>query len=220
MAGRAPDASQFDLGSDPLLYLKKRLLISQELWQRLQLRQLKPGESYDVLRRSFEAGFRQVGRATALAAKYVGGVYYVRDYAGTSKLPLTPVSPDKQRAALKLLAGGVFSADSFKFKPEFMRSMGVDYLNIGYDLTRMNPDFSLRSPVSALQTTTLNQLMSDTVMSRLLDSEIKVNKSDQALRLPELFTTRQGSIWSELATKASIPGPRRHLQREHLRRTV
>jgi uncharacterized protein DUF4953 len=220
IAGLDPDASQFDLGSDPLLYLKKRLLISQELWQRLESRQLKPGESYDVLRRSFEAGFRQVGRATALAAKYVGGVYYVRDYAGTSHLPLTPVSPDKQRAALKLLAGGVFSADSFKFKPEFMRSMGIDYLNIGFDIARMNPDFSLRSRVLALQTATLNQMMSDTVMSRLLDSEIKVSKSDQALRLGELFTTLQDSIWSELTTKASIPGPRRDLQREHLRRIV
>ena len=57
-------------------------LISQELWQRLQAKQLKPGESYDVLRRSFDAGFRQVGRAAALTAKYVGGVYYVRDFAG------------------------------------------------------------------------------------------------------------------------------------------
>ena len=41
-------------------------MISQELWQRLQAKQLKPGESYDVLRRSFDAGFRQVGRAAAL----------------------------------------------------------------------------------------------------------------------------------------------------------
>ncbi len=220
IAGLDPDASQFDLGSDPLLYLQKRLLISQELWQRLETRKLKPGESYDVLRRSFEAGFRQVGRATTLTAKYVGGVYYVRDYAGTSHLPLTPVSPAKQRAALKLLATGVFSADSFKFKPEFMRSMGIDYLNIGLraDFASFNPDFSLRTRVLALQTGTLSQLMSDTVMSRLLDSEIKVAQADQALGLSELFMTLQDSIWSELKTGASIPGPRRDLQREHLRR--
>ena len=114
----------------------------------------------------------------------------------------------------------MFSADSFKFKPEFMRSVRIGYLNIGFDFARMNPDFSLRSRVLALQIATLNQLMSDTVMARLLDSEIKVSKSDQALRLPELFTTLQDSIWSELATSASIPGPRRDLQREHLRRIV
>jgi len=91
IAGIDPDASRFDLGSDPLVYLQKRLLISQELWQRLQTKKLKPGESYAVLRRTFDAGFRQFARSAALIAKYVGGVYYVRDYAGTSQLPLTPV---------------------------------------------------------------------------------------------------------------------------------
>ncbi len=109
IAGLDPDASQFDLGDDPLAYLRKRLLISHELWQRLQARKLKPGDSYDVLRRSFDAGFRQVTRASMLAAKYVGGVHYVRDYAGTTHLPLTPVAPDKQRAALQLLVDAACS---------------------------------------------------------------------------------------------------------------
>src|SRR5262245_2284298 len=81
IAGLDPNASQFDLGTDPLLYLQKRLQISKELWDRLQSRKLKPGESYDVLRRGFDAGFRQFSRAAALTAKYVGGVYYVRDFA-------------------------------------------------------------------------------------------------------------------------------------------
>jgi hypothetical protein len=220
IAGLDPQASQFDLGTEPLLYLQKRLVISQELWQRLQARQLKPGESYAVLRRSFDAGFKQVARAAALTAKYVGGVYYVRDYAGTANLPLTPVAPEKQRAALKLLATEVFSADSFKFKPQFIRSMGIDYLNVGFTPSQLNPDFSLRSRVLALQTGALNQLLSDTVMSRLLDSEIKVNKADQALTLGELFAVLRNAIWSELKTGASIPGPRRDLQREYLRRIV
>jgi hypothetical protein len=220
-AGLDPDASQFDLGADPLAYLQKRLAITQELWQRLQAKRLKPGESYDVLRRSFEAGFRQFGRAATLTAKYVGGVYYVRDFAGTSHLPLTPVSPDKQRAALNLIATGIFAADSFRFKPEFLRSMGIDYLNISSSsgqATRFNPDFSLRSRVLTLQTGVLNQLLSDTVLARLLDSEIKVDKAGQALTLNELFAALRGSIWSELKAGGSIPGPRRDLQREHLRR--
>ena len=221
IAGLDPDASQFDLGTDPLLYLQKRLVISVELWQRLQSKQLKPGESYDLLRRSFDAGFRQVNRAATLTAKYVGGVYYVRDFAGTRNLPLTPVPPEKQRAALKLLATRVFAADSFQFKPEFLRSMGIDYLNIGgvgFTASRFDPDFSLRSRVLVLQTALLNQLLSDTVLIRLLDSELKVKNASQALTLNELFSALRESIWSELKTGGSIPGPRRDLQREHLRR--
>ena len=167
IAGSTPTRASSISAPIRSLYLSKRLVISQELWQRLQAKQLKPGESYDVLRRSFDAGFRQFGRASALVAKYVGGVYYVRDYAGTANLPLTPVSPEKQRAALKLLANGVFAADSFQFKPEFLRSMGIDYLNMpgtGFTPARFNPDFSLRNRVLGLQTGALNQLMSDTVL--------------------------------------------------------
>lgn len=221
IAGLDPDASQFDLGSDPLLYLSKRLVISQELWQRLQDRPLKPGESYDVLRRTFDAGFRQITRAAGLTVKYVGGVYYVRDFAGTANLPLTPVSPDQQRAALNLIATGIFSADSFRFKPEFLRSMGIDYLNIGIrggaGTIRFNPDFSLRNRVLGLQTAILSQLLSDAVLARLLDSEVKVRKSDQALTLNELVSALRASIWSELKTGGSIPAPRRDLQREYIR---
>jgi len=223
IAGLDPDASRFDLGSDPLLYLQKRLVLSQELWERLQAKQLKPGESYDVLRRSFDAGFRQFGRSATLTAKYVGGVYYVRDFAGTANLPLSPVPPGKQRAALDLIATGIFSADSFRFKPEFLRSLGIDYLDIGLSgdrAGRFNPDFSLRSRVLALQTGVLNTLLSDTVLARMLDSETKVGKADQALTLNELFMALRASIWSELKSAGSIPGPRRDLQREHLRRVA
>ncbi len=131
------------------------------------------------------------------------------------------MSPDKQRAALKLLATGIFSADSFRFKPEFLRSMGINYLDIGRAISRRPgsiPTSACAARVLALQTGALNQLLSDTVLTRLLDSEIKVAKTEQALTLPELFAALRGSIWSELKTGGSIPGPRRDLQREHLRR--
>ena len=52
----------------------------------------------------------------------------------------------------------------------------------------------------------------------MLDSEVKVSKTDQALTLNELFAALQRSVWNELKTGGSIPGPRRDLQREHVRR--
>jgi hypothetical protein len=218
--GLDPDASMFDLGDDPLVYLQKRVIISEELWKRLQTQPLAAGESYDKLRRSFLAGFRQVTRATALTTKYIGGVYYVRDYAGSSNLPLTPVPPARQREALKLLSVHVFSADSFKFSPEFMRSMGINYLDFCNNDACINPDFSLRQRVLALQTAALGRLLSPTVMSRLLDSEIKVSKTDQALSIPELYAALDNSVFSELKTGASIPAPRRDLQHAYLEQIV
>ena len=87
-----------------------------------------------------------------------------------------------------------------------------------WQASRLNPDFSLRSRVLALQTSVLNQLLSDTVLARLIDSEVKVSQPADALTLPELFAALRGAVWSELKTGEPIPGPRRDLQREHLRR--
>ena len=120
-----PDATQLDLGTEPLDFAARRFALARELWERWQTRPLKDGESYAALRRNFDARPRPGEAARALiAAKYIGGVSVLRDHAGIARAPLTPVPADKQRAALELLATGVFSTDSFRFKPEFLRRLG------------------------------------------------------------------------------------------------
>ncbi len=218
MAGLDPAASQFDFGDDPLAYLDRRFRLSRELWARLEAKQLEPGQPYDVLRRSFDSGLRQTARATQLVTKHVAGISYVRDFAGTGRNPLTPVSPDKQRAALKLLSDAVFSADSFRFSPEFLQRMGIDYLQV--DWPNVNPDFSLTARVQSLQAGALGLLLSDTVAARLLESEGKVNGNAQAFRLEELHAALHAAIWSELRTGQDIPLIRRNLQREHANRVA
>ena len=222
IAGLDPDASRFDLGSDPILYLQKRLLISQELWQRLQARQLKPGESYDVLRRTFDAGFRQYARSAALTAKYVGGVHYVRDFAGivapaadarAAGQAARGAQPHRDRRSSRRTASGSSPNSCAAWESTISTSASP-----AAETAQFNPDFSLRRRVLGLQVGVLNTLLSDTVLARLQDSEIKVSQADQALTLHELFAALRGSIWSELKTSGSIPGPRRDLQREHLRR--
>src|SRR6185437_4549488 len=93
--GMDPQVNRRDLGSDPLEFATRRLKLSRELWARLQDRKLEPGQSYEVLRRNFVAGLTQLCNAGAVAAKYVGGVVYVRDHAGSGREPFTPVAPDK-----------------------------------------------------------------------------------------------------------------------------
>ncbi|MGH8849406.1 MAG: zinc-dependent metalloprotease, partial [Casimicrobiaceae bacterium] len=54
--GMDPQVNRRDLGSNPLEFATRRLQLSRELWDRLQDRQLAPGQSYEVLRRNFLAG--------------------------------------------------------------------------------------------------------------------------------------------------------------------
>ena len=214
-----PDASMGDLSDDPLDFVSRRVTLARELLDRWQDRQLKPGENYSVLRRNIGRGLSQVGASSMIAARYVGGLTVVRDHAGSPRPPLYPISPQRQRDALALLAAGLFSFDSFRFKPEFMQRLTQDYLdrNDTFDagLSTSGIDYSLPTQVLAIQRNVLNALMSETVAQRILDSQAKLQRPDQAFRLTELYGGLQAAIWSELKSGKDIDLFRRNLQREH-----
>lgn len=208
-----PDVNTFDLGSDPLAYVQKRLMLTRELWDRMQTRQLKTGDSYESLRRSFDYGFGQFARTVPLAAKYVGGTTFLRDHAGTGRATFTPVAVERQRQALKLVSDSLFTAKSFVFSPELVSRLGVDHFQ-----RNNRTDISISARLLSLQTAALDQLMADVVAARLLNSAEKVRDQKKVLPLHELYSTLQTAIWSELTTGAEISGARRNLQREHLKR--
>ena len=146
----------------------------------------------------------------------------LRDHPGSSRAPLTPAIAARQREALRIIETGLFSADSFKFKPEFMRRLQVDYLDRGdiFDvgLSSNGVDYSLNNQVLAIQRAALGQLMSDNVTQRILDSEVKLDDPKSGFRLSELYDSLHHAIWSELKTGQDIPPLRRNLQREYLSR--
>ena len=219
--GMDPQVNRRDLGSDPLDYAMRRLTLSRELWTRLQERRLKPGESYEMLRRNFLAGLTQLGNAGAVGAKYVGGVVYVRDHAGSGRDPFTPVPAAKQRAALKLIADGLLSVDSFRLRPEFVRRLTVDQFDRFRDdagSSAIAPDIVLTTRMLSVQRAMLDQLMSDGVATRIAEGEFRQTRDNQSFRLSELYDTLQDAIWSELKTGRDIGSFRRNLQREYLRR--
>jgi hypothetical protein len=219
-----PDATQGDLGDDPLAFVARRITLARELLERWQNRELKPGENYSILRRNIGRGLSQVGTSGMIAARYVGGITVVRDHAGSPRPPLYPVSPARQRAALNLLASGLFSFDSFRFKPEFMQRLSQDYLdrNDTFDigLSTSGIDYSLPTQLLAIQRNVLNQLMSDAVAQRILDSQAKLANPAQAFRVGELYGGLRAAIWSELATGRDIDLFRRNLQREYATRVA
>ncbi|MEO5764147.1 MAG: zinc-dependent metalloprotease, partial [Casimicrobiaceae bacterium] len=217
-----PEANQADLGGDPLEFARRRMVLVQEMWERWQNRALKEGESYVVYRRVVERGLVALSGASTNVAKYIGGVTTLRDRAGSPRAPLTPVEVARQREALKIITDGVFSADSFRFKPEFMRRVQVDWLdrNDTFDigLSPSGVDYSLNTQVLNAQRKVLVQLMSDSVAQRILDSEVKVSDPRSTLHLSELYGSLSDAIWSELKTGRDITPLRRNLQREHLAR--
>ena len=217
-----PEVNRSDLGRDTLEFAEQRIALSRELWDRWQERPLSGDETYVALRRNLSRGLNSIGQVAKVTAKYVGGVSVLHDTAGSPRAPLTPVPAERQRAALRLLEKNLFVADSFRFKPGFMRRLARDELERGNEygmgIGPQTADYSLSTEVLAIQRGVLDHLMSDAVAVRILESELKLDDPKTAFRLSELYEALFGAIWSEAKAGREAPILRRNLQREHLAR--
>lgn len=214
--GFDPRTNQRDLGDDPLAYAKKRLKLSQELWERVQARKPEAGEDPLRSRRSVAESFRQLGMTANNISKYVGGIYAERIVPGvTPGQAFKPVDNAQQREALRFIATGLLSSDSFKFRPEFLASQSLDYNEWERGLPLSIPD-----GVAVLQGRVLDRLMSPNTARRLIDqgSYLPDAQRKGAVSLSEVYATLQNAIFSELKTGAEIDRMRRSLQREYLKR--
>jgi hypothetical protein len=214
--GLDPLANRFDLGDDPLAWYRKRLELSKELWERVQARGPKVGDDPLRERRVLISGFRQLREMPQLAAKYVGGMNVVRDLPGTTGRPTyRPVDPGKQREALQFLTQGIFSVDSFRFRPEFLANLSPDF----NEWDRGGP-VSIPAVVQGLQVQALDRLMGGGTAQRVLDLPAYLPEAQRrgVISLNEVYSTLQSAVWSELKSGQEIERMRRNLQREHLRR--
>jgi hypothetical protein len=218
-----PLVNHNDMTDDPLAFFKRRVKLSQELWQRLEQRRLPEGESYAMLRRRFLTGFAQLGIAMASAAKYVGGAEVVNDHSGSARMPVTPMPAKKQREALATITEGLLKSDSFKVSPNFMRKLVSDRLERDA-LYLSNPqaipatvELALPDRVLNVQRDVLNRLMSPVVARRVMENGVRAGKGD-VFSLSELFGTVQNAVWEEARRGTEADVLRRNLQREHLRR--
>jgi len=222
-----PAVNRDDLGSDPLKYYTHRVKLAQEIFANMEEKLEKPGEGYQVLRRSFQSALGQAGYALALSAKYIGGVYQYRAHVGdpNSRLPFQPVPAAKQREALSVLRDNLFSPQAFRFSPQLLNKMARERFSSFYDFESMvtRADLPIHSMVLSLQRRVLDRLYNPVVLSRIADSEVKAASPADAFSLGLLFSSLQDAIWAE--TKAAgesvnINSYRRSLQREHLRRLI
>ncbi len=220
--GIDPEALQFDLGNDVVAFAKKRIAIAHDLFRHQEARELSPDQDYTVLRRSLGYAIGDVGRAVGVLARQIGGVRTLRDFPGSGRDPLQPVSAAAQREALDAMSRGLLAADSFVVSPALQRRLAPDYEERGEALVEggetVATDFALPQRIFAVQRSLLAQLMSDTVAARIVDSQGKARQPGDAFQLTELYVRLQHDIWSELATHADIPVARRQLQRDYVNR--
>ena len=215
--GIDPETIVLDLGSDPIAYAAKRLEIARDLFLRQEQRQLKPDESYAVLRRSLAYAIADAGRAVGVLVRQIGGVRTLRDHPGSGRDPLKPTDAATQRAALDLIAHNVLSIDGLAVTPMLQRRLAPDFDDRGEN-PALPTDYPVPQRLLDLQRAVLAQLMSDAVAARILDSVGKADRPAAAFQLSELYARLNRDIWVELGKGGSISPTRRELQREYLNR--
>jgi hypothetical protein len=220
-----PLATRRDLGSDPLEYYKHRVKLVRELWNGLEEKLQKPGDGYQVLRRSFLRGLGQAGTALLDSARYIGGVYHYRDHVGDAgnRVPFVPVPAAQQREALNLIRDNLFAPDAFKFSPQTLNKLTTerfpDFSN--FASFEQRSDYPIHQQILSLQTAGLNRIFHPVIMSRIVDNELRVATPADALTLGAVFASIRESIWVETKDPGvSINSFRRSLQREHLRKMI
>jgi hypothetical protein len=220
-----PFVNRFDLGDDPLKFYAHRVQLAHELWRNAEDRLLKPGEGYQILRRSFLQGLGAVGYSLEMTAKFVGGLRHHRDHVGDpgGRAPFEPVPAARQRAAFELIRSNLFAPEAFQFSPALLRKLAgeryPDWQNFEGMIRR--GDVAVHELVLEMQERVLGRLFHPMVLGRVLDAPLYADSGSEVFTLSSLYAGLQESIWAEVADArrpAEVNSHRRALQRLHLKK--
>ena len=214
-----PYVTRFDLGRDPLDYWELVIKDTQELLEVLPTRVPGPGESYYDFTRYFFGTLASFSRAATQLSRFIGALQIRRNFASdpNAQPPLEPLSGEKQRRALQLLATYIFSESAFNIPKGLYLNLGPNPYGGGSSIP---PDAPVRDFLSNIQRLTLARLMANDTLRRVVNNEFKAVDARNTLTLAELFDTLQGVIWSEAQSPRPVSALRRLLQRAHLQTLV
>jgi hypothetical protein len=222
-----PHTNRFDLGNDVMRFALDRMLVADDLLKDLSHRVVDDGEGYQRARLAFSLLLSQYGNGAYLVSKYVGGEHAHRDHRGdpNRRDPLVPVTPARQREALKFLQEHVFAGASFQFAPELLRRLAVErWYHWGAD--ESGADFPVYDRILGIQRLALSQLLSAGTLRRVQSNAMKAEGDEQPLTIAEVFRSVTDGVWSAAPNgagkadrkTAAAAIMRRNLQREHIKK--
>ena len=224
-----PLSNRFDLGKDPLAFVKRQTQLIDEAMPTLVARVAEAGESYERVRRAFNILLSHHASAMQMAARFVGGGYVHRDHQGdpTARPPFVVVEPARQREALGLLAERVFSPQAYRFPAALYNYLAAPKWSHWGMTTTERADYPIHETILLWQDRVLAQLLSSNTLSRVLDSELRTPADQDAFTAAELLERLGGAVFQELDAlkdgkfsnrKPAINSLRRGLQRRYLER--
>ncbi|MEM9645411.1 MAG: zinc-dependent metalloprotease [Planctomycetota bacterium] len=232
-SGPDPYARRYDFAKDPLSYAKEQMKLVSVYRERILEKFVKDGDSWAKARRGYELTLSLQSRTVSMMANWVGGAFVNRDKKGDpgDRAPVEVVSAKAQREALNYVIETTFQDDAFGLEPKLLERLGVDKWLDGGAHRSMSGEatWPIHDRVLGIQASALTMLMNPTTLRRVYDNELRLPEDEDALTLPELLTTINSAVWTELEgdcpegrndRKPMISSLRRNLQREHMQRLI
>ena len=218
--GLDPQSLTFDLGRDPVVFARQRLIIAKDLIARQAQEKSNDADDPSLLRRRVTYALRDVGRTSQILLRQVGGLVTRRHVSSGGRDPLDPLPAATQRAALELIAHELLSPQTLSLSPALQRRMAPDYFE-RLEGSGARTDFSIADTLLSLQRLVLNTLMADGLAERMLDNIDRTrDRRETPLPLREMHQRLKDAVWgSPVTAPQGDDAPwRRNLQREHVNR--
>lgn len=171
-----PRVNTGDLSNDQITYSINRIQLVNDLIPELKTRFLKPNQSYQELKQSYNILMGQYNQAGSVLSRFIGGVYVDRAmYAQpNAKQAYTPVELEKQKAAMDAIRTYIFAPDAFQVPSDIYNYLADQ--RRGFNFFGGPEDPKIHEQVLNYQKNVLNHLVHYNTLQRILDSEQYGNK--------------------------------------------
>jgi hypothetical protein len=218
-----PLTSAWELGADPMKWAADRVGLVHRVEPRLEPRLIQTGKGYQRLRGAIQSLIFERFLALNPVTKAVGGLYFARDHKGdpNARLPFTPVSAERQRAAVRLIVEQGLSDSAFRWSPDLLNKLAPNRMtHWGTGFGGIPVEFPANELAGAVQGVLLTELLDPARLARMVDNESR-SPVGQSYTVAEMFHTLTDAVWSEVEVPAKprATGPiRRNLQRLYIDR--
>jgi hypothetical protein len=210
-----PRIQRNDLSSDPLAFAQEQFRIDDDL--AAHLTQHYPGDTrtYQDLRQTLVSVLNNDLADTAVAAKYMGGIYTSRSHRGQpgGAAPFEEVPRAQQHRAFELIDRYILSSHALVYSPQLLNDVapiryGADWSTGGVRRT----DFPIREVIAQIQDGALTALFNPASISRIANAAVKDPAPGRTMDLADLFEWTNAAIFDDLGARTIAPA-HRDLQR-------
>ena len=208
--GINPLAVRYDLAADTLEWIKSDMRGNETVRKYAISGLTKPGESYSLRSQLILTSYLKNARAAMTATRFVGGVEARRMHMGdvNEKPTLAPVSPQKQRQAMKLIIENVLMVDGIDLPQDVLNRLNLDH-------NEPDPTWNapLRSIIGGNQIAVLSALLSANKTDDILENDFKMEAADDRYTIAEHYNWLFAAVFKEVGMNKNITSMRRDLQR-------